>query len=69
MPCCQNKSIGMPPDFPREHNAIFEFRRVGNKTELVATEYGWTKGHMANMSELGLKQTIGKLAALMKGMN
>ena len=59
-------SIGMPPDFPREHLSTMVFKRVGSKTELTATEYGWTVGHMANMSEMGLGQTLDKLCVLMK---
>ena len=55
-------SIGMPADFPKEIPSALAFNRVGNKTELTATEYGWTVGQMRDMSEAGLKQCLDKLA-------
>ncbi|MEK6288043.1 MAG: SRPBCC domain-containing protein [Acidobacteriota bacterium] len=60
-------TMGMPPDFPREIPSALAFKRVGDKTELTATEYGWTVGQMREMSEAGLSQCLDKLAeALVK---
>ena len=54
--------MGMPPDFPKEIPSALAFKAVGNKTELTATEYGWTVGQMRDMSEQGLSQCLDKLA-------
>jgi len=58
-------TMGMPPDFPGEIPSALAFKRVGDKTELTATEYGWTVGQMRDMSESGLKECLDKLAALL----
>jgi len=58
-------TMGMPPDFPREIPSALAFKRVGNKTELTAIEYGWTVGQMRDMSEAGLSQCLDKLAAML----
>ena len=55
-------TMGMPPDFPKEIPSALAFERVGDKTELTATEYGWTVGQMREMSESGLKECLDKLA-------
>ncbi|HWO03062.1 MAG TPA: SRPBCC domain-containing protein [Blastocatellia bacterium] len=55
-------SIGMPADFPREIPSALAFKRIGDKTELTATEYDWTVGQMLEMSEAGLNQCLDKLA-------
>ena len=55
--------MGMPPDFPKEIPSALAFKAIGNKTELTATEYGWTVGQMREMSEAGLSQCLDKLAA------
>ncbi len=59
-------TMGMPPDFPNEIPSALAFNRVGNKTELTATEYGWTVGQMRNMSESGLNECLDKLAAVLQ---
>lgn len=58
-------TMGMPADFPKEIPSALEFKAVGNKTELTATEYGWTVGQMRDMSEAGLNQCLDKLAAVL----
>ena len=58
-------TMGMPPDFPKEIPSALAFKRVGDKTELTATEYGWTVGEMRNMSEAGLSECLDKLAAVL----
>jgi uncharacterized protein YndB with AHSA1/START domain len=56
-------AMGMPPDFPKEIPSSLVFKRVGNKTELTVTEYGWTAGQMRDMSESGMSECLDKLAA------
>jgi uncharacterized protein YndB with AHSA1/START domain len=56
--------IGMPPDFPQDQLHTVTFKDVGNgQTEMTVTEYGWTVGHMMEMSKLGLNQCLDKMAA------
>jgi uncharacterized protein YndB with AHSA1/START domain len=57
------RTMGMPADFPKEIPSALAFKRVGDKTELTATEYGWTVGQMREMSEAGLSECLNKLAA------
>lgn len=59
-------TMGMPADFPEEIPSLLAFRRVGDKTELTAIEYGWTLGQMREMSKLGLEQCLDKLAENLK---
>src|SRR4030095_11527923 len=56
-------TMGMPSDFPKEIPSTLAFKRVGDKTELTVTEYGWTVGQMREMSEAGMNQCLDKLAA------
>ena len=58
-------TMGMPADFPPEIPSALAFKRVGDKTELTATEYGWTEGQMRDMSEAGLNECLDKLAELL----
>ena len=58
-------TLGMPADFPKEIRSALAFKRVGDKTELTATEYDWTVGQMLEMSESGLKECLDKLAAVL----
>ena len=55
-------AMGMPADFPKEIPSALAFKRVGDKTELTATEYAWTVGQMRDMSEAGMNQCLDKLA-------
>lgn len=55
-------TMGMPSDFPEEIPSLLAFRRVGDKTEFTAIEYGWPLGQMREMSKLGLEQCLDKLA-------
>ena len=59
-------TLGMPADFPEEIPSLLAFKRVGDKTELTAIEYGWSLGQMREMSKLGLEQCLDKLAENMK---
>ena len=58
-------TMGMPADFPKEIPSALAFKRVGNKTELTATEYGWTEGQMRDLSESGLNECLDKLAEVL----
>ena len=54
-------TIGMPADFPAEIPTSLKFARVGDKTELTATEYGWRIGQMRELSEAGFAECLDKL--------
>jgi len=56
-------AMRMPPDFPKEIPSSLVFKRVGSKTELTVTEYGWPAGQMRDMSESGMSECLDKLAA------
>ena len=58
-------TMGMPADFPKEIPSDLAFKQVGDKTELTATEYGWTVGQMRDMSEAGMNQCLDKLAEVL----
>ena len=58
-------SIGMPADFPQDLRNRVTFNDLGGgKTELTVTEYGWTVGHMMELSQKGLEQCLDKMAAI-----
>jgi uncharacterized protein YndB with AHSA1/START domain len=57
--------MGLPADFPQDQRHVVTFKAVdGNKTELTITEYGWTVGHMMEMSQTGMEQCLDKMAAI-----
>jgi hypothetical protein len=54
----------MPPDFPQDQRHPVTFKALSaNQTEMTVTEYDWTVGKMLNLSEVGLKQCLDKMAA------
>jgi hypothetical protein len=58
-------SIGMPADFPRDQRHVVVFKDLGNnKTEVSVTEFGWVPGQMMVMAEMGMKQSLEKMAAI-----
>jgi uncharacterized protein YndB with AHSA1/START domain len=57
--------LNMPPDFPEEIPSALTFKRIGNKTELTAIEYGWNAGQMADLSEAGLNECLDKMEAVL----
>jgi uncharacterized protein YndB with AHSA1/START domain len=60
-------AVGLPPDFPQDMRNTVVFRAVGdNQTELTVTEYDWTIGPMLELSEIGLKQCLEKMAAIFR---
>ena len=56
--------VGMPADFPAEIRTSIVFKRKGEMTELVITEYDWPVSQMSVYSYAGLQQTIDKMAAV-----
>jgi uncharacterized protein YndB with AHSA1/START domain len=56
---------GLPPDFPKEIRTVVVFKAIGQMTELTITEYDWTVGQMYIYSQLGLHQSIDKLAQVL----
>jgi len=59
-------TIGMPPDFPADIPTSLKFTRVGDKTELTATEYGWRIGQMRELSEAGFAECLDKLGETLR---
>ncbi len=63
-------ALGMPPDFPTDQLQIVEFKSLDTgSTELTVTEYGWTPGTMMKMAEMGMNQSLDKMAAMPEGEN
>ncbi len=58
--------IGMPADFPDEVRTVIVFKALGSQTEITITEYNWTVGQMRDYSELGMNQSLDKLADSLK---
>jgi len=58
-------TIGMPADFPEEIRTTLVFKAIGDKTELIITEYDWKPGQMRDYSEIGLSQSLDKLAGIL----
>jgi len=56
----------MPADFPDEIRTTLVFKAIGDKTELIITEYDWKPGQMRDYSEIGLSQSLDKLAGILK---
>jgi uncharacterized protein YndB with AHSA1/START domain len=57
-------SVGMPPDFPIDIKTVVNFKRIGNnKTEMTVTEYA-DMGSMTNFAQLGLEQSLDKMALI-----
>jgi uncharacterized protein YndB with AHSA1/START domain len=59
-------SVGMPPDFPRDTRTVITFKALDDgRTEMTVTEYGLPPANtpMGRNAELGLQQTIEKMAA------
>ncbi len=59
-------SIGMPADFPTEPiRTRLVFKPLGgNKSELTVTEFDWQIGQQRQLSEMGMSQSLDKLARL-----
>ena len=60
--------LGLPPDFPRDQRHLVTFKDLGNgKTEMTITQFDWTVCKMLQLAELGLNQSLDKLAAIFTG--
>ncbi|HLZ17750.1 MAG TPA: SRPBCC domain-containing protein [Cyclobacteriaceae bacterium] len=58
------KKVGMPPDFPMDIRTVVTFRELANdQTEMTVTEYA-DMGTMSNFAQLGLEQSLEKMAAI-----
>ena len=55
--------VGLRPDFPQDVRTVVTFKAVGDKTEMTMTEYGFPDTQMFELAELGLHQTLDKMAA------
>lgn len=59
-------SVGMPADFPHDQRQTVDFKDLGGgKTEVIVTEYEWPEGQMMEYSEIGMKQCLNKMAAVL----
>lgn len=58
--------IGMPADFPPEVRTLILFTAKGNQTEITITEMAWKEGQMRDFAELGMRQSLDKLAETLK---
>ena len=60
-------TLGLPPEFPRDMRTVVTFKDLGNgKTEMTVTEYNMPTAdtEMGKNAELGLKQSLDKMAAI-----
>ena len=58
--------VGMPSDFPLDIKTVVTFREVAaGKTEMTVTEYA-EFGSISNFAQIGLEQSIEKMAAIFK---
>jgi hypothetical protein len=56
--------LGMPSDFPMDIKTVVTFREVANgKTEMTVTEYA-DFGTISNFAQIGLEQSLGKMAVI-----
>ncbi|WP_143309140.1 SRPBCC family protein [Chitinophaga vietnamensis] len=56
--------LGMPADFPLDIRTVVTFKKTGDgKTEMTVTEYA-EFGSMSQFAQLGLEQSIAKMAAI-----
>ena len=58
--------MGMPPGIPKEVPHVITFKKVGEKTEMTITEFGYTNEQTMQMSKAGLEQCLDKMAASFK---
>jgi uncharacterized protein YndB with AHSA1/START domain len=56
--------VGMPADFPMDIKTVVTFREIANnKTEMTVTEYA-DFGTISNFAQIGLEQSLDKIAAI-----
>jgi uncharacterized protein YndB with AHSA1/START domain len=57
-------SLGLPPEIPQDVLSVWTLEAVGEgKTEMIATEFGFTSDNVAELSKVGLEQCLDKMAA------
>jgi uncharacterized protein YndB with AHSA1/START domain len=56
-------SLGLRADFPQDVRTVITFKPLSGKTEMTITEYGFPEGQMFEMAEMGLHQSLDKMAA------
>ena len=56
-------TLGLPADFPQDQRTVLVFKPLGDKTEFTITQYGLPISRMGEMAELGMNQSLDKLAA------
>ena len=56
-------SVGLRADFPMDVRTVITFKALGEQTELIITEFGFPDSQMFEFAEMGLNQTLDKLAA------
>jgi uncharacterized protein YndB with AHSA1/START domain len=57
------ESVGLPSDFPKDVQTIITFKALGGQTEMTITEFGFPDSQMYVFAEMGLNQTLDKMAA------
>ncbi len=58
---------GMPPDFPQNIRIAITFKTLSEEqTEMTVTEYNWPEGQLREMSQMGMEQTLDKMAEALK---
>jgi uncharacterized protein YndB with AHSA1/START domain len=56
-------SLGLRADFPKDVRTVITFKDLGERTELSVAEYGFPDSQMFEFAELGMHQTLDKMAA------
>ncbi len=56
-------SLGLRADFPEDVRTVITFKPIGDQTELTIAQYGFPEGEMFEMAEMGLNQSLDKMAA------
>ena len=56
-------SLGLRADFPQDVRTVVTFKPMGEKTEMTIAQYGFPEGEMFEMAEMGLNQSLDKMAA------
>jgi uncharacterized protein YndB with AHSA1/START domain len=56
-------SLGLRADFPQDVRTVITFKPIGDQTEMTIAQYGFPEGEMFEMAEMGLNQSLDKMAA------
>ena len=59
-------SLGLREDFPKDVRTVVAFRAVGEKTEMIVTEFGFPDSELFKMAEMGLQQCLDKMSESLK---